>query len=221
MLEFKIKDLTTLNDNAVIDEHNWDVSMMKFIVFEYLIPLPVFPPIKRISKIHCLNKTAAVEKLGLKYSIFNSVVCWIGFPFGPVEMLASNKKNKTGIDLTEYISSKITLEDIEAGILKLPVYESDFIAIDKDTHQGFKEKFSQLKQEGIITSNPLIGYVKLKGKHIFYIGFTKDEILNKDLIESTLYKEFDKRSTFNFVDLAVDNQLTKKMSAEGFELVLD
>lgn len=205
MLKYTIVNRTNQPINFISSE------IHKLIVFEYLIPIPMFPPVKRMSRIYLLEKETKVGDLNLKYILFNSVVCWLGMPFGPIKMLAANKRNKQGIDLTKDLLKHVTTDSMEKRFIEVPIYYSEFLALEKPIAKALKTVFDECN----LSDQVKIGYVKFKRKHIFYVGINKSELKRVEGLKKKLSVNFDSRSVFKFHDLQLNDELAKKLKEEG------
>lgn len=219
MIEYKIKDVRKTTNEKLLDNTNWDIKDLKFIVFEYLIPRSMGSPIKRYSKIYCLNKSDEVGNLGLKYKLYNYIVSFsVGLPFTYKKMKSSNEINKNGIDITEELGSKITIKDIENGILQLqlPLFTVGFTELNKEMKTVLNSSFNELKLTEKLVSNPVVGYVKNNGKHFFYIGLLKEELVYKDIFLQKLKKNISSTAKFEFINIEKkENELVQLLLKEG------
>lgn len=213
MLHYKI-DSSQLKidlDNASIDDL---LSSHRFISFLYLIPRPIFPPVRRMSRIYVIPKSTASNHLGLKYSIYNAIICWFGLPFSPIDMLSFNKLNRNGVDISSDIESRICLVDIKNGFIELPVYTGTFTQPSNPIVEEFK---LILKDAAAVSSKTILGYVKHSGKHNFYLGVTVQSNATElsEPILDLFNKKFDGRSILQVVNLSVKGELQERLTLEG------
>jgi len=215
MIRFRIKNYFKNDDFDLIGESGLDSASMKFIVFEYIIPRPIFQPIRRISKIHIFRKDEAPRRYGIKYSLLNIVTCMFGLPFGPIGMLSANKKNKTGIEISDDLRSRITLKDIQRGYVEINVYEGEFSSISKEIVLTFQKL---IENQGYILASHYLAYVKYKRKHYFYLINTNNSELKTDQIQAEFKNLFDRNSRLEIIENGVNNKLYKRIIEDGFKL---
>lgn len=192
----------------------------KFITFSYIIPRPFFPAVKRISKIYVLSKEQNASSVGLKYSIYNTIVCWFGLPFGPVDMLSSNRLNKTGVEISDMLIDNLTINDIKNGYIDLPIYYGSFLEISL----GIKNELRKIIQNSYgdnSISTAILGYIKHSGKHYFYLGLRDNELdseLNKELKE-LFKKSFSISSILEVTSLSSKGVLQENLMQHGTDLL--
>jgi len=212
MIKYSIKNKFRYTANDIIDESELDLNSMKFLIFEYIIPLPMFPAIKRISKVYVYNKNEINIKAGYKYSIINIIVCWLGLPFGPIDMISAYKKNRNGIDITNEIKPNISIKDLTNGYFILPIYNNKFLEITKPIKTEFQLILNEVKELNLIT----IGYTRHKRKHYFYAS--SESKIEEELISDfkrEFKNRFNNKSIIEFCTNESDPILYEKLQQEG------
>ncbi len=185
-----------------------------FIGFEYLIPRPLFPPVKRVTKLYCV--TPSDKPSAFRFNLTNFLFCWFGMPFGPFSAYSAYVKNKRGIDFTSDVKANLNESDFSKGYVIIEKLEEAFIIPEKST---LKEVEKALKKHGKsnkpLNSNPILGYHIETDNPSYYIGLSSEDFLQKDLILESIYKTFYKHTSFHLVDLSSEDELTQKLINQG------
>ena len=192
---------------------------IRLIAFEYLIPRPVFPPVKRISKLYCVK--GDLRPSALKYNLPNFIFCWIGLPFGPVSAYAAFLKNKQGIDFTIDAKFNLKKEDFDNGFVTIEKLEEIFVHPDKST---LKELSKVLKKfahtNGAFEMNPIVGLNIESETPSYFIGIAEADFGKSNQILELIYKYFYKHTKFTIVSLDERSELLDKLKKQGEEITL-
>ena len=218
MLKFRIKNLSKIKEKPCNKDNTEVLNDLRFVVFEYLIPTPIFPSVRRVSKVYCLDKNASVGYLGTKYNLFNIATCWIGLPHGPGMMIDAFRKNVQGIDITREMVDKITLDDVLKGKLRLSELESEFTPLYKSLIKTLETRLIEYRIEFNDIPAPKACYIKNKGKHAFVLGFESLEKVDQVEMNKLLEKDFVKSTNYYYIDLSENTDLTQRIKNEGVQL---
>lgn len=191
----------------------------KFVVYQYLFPRPLFPPVKRISRIYYLNANESPNKYSFKYNLLTLLWGWWGLPFGPTYTYSVIKNNKLGSDFTEDVIENLTKEDFSKNIITIKKISSIYIHPDKSTikefvkcFQSFNSKYSKLQ------SNPFIGmYIDIETPY-YVIGLSEKDYELKEELKKSLYKYFYNHIQFEFIKIDDLSEMNNKLLTQGLEI---
>lgn len=191
----------------------------KFIVYQYLFPRPIFPPVKRISKVYYIDPKDKASKYSFKYNLITSIWGWWGLPFGPSYTYFVIKHNKTGTDFTDDILANLTKEDFAKGIVTIKKINSVFIHPDKSTLKEFIKAFKSYNEKISQTdSNPIVGEYIDTDKPYYIIGLSDNDYEKREEIKNHLHKYFYSHTRFEFVKKSDSNELVEKLMNQGIEI---
>lgn len=191
----------------------------KFIFYSYLIPLPIFKPIRRISRIYYLKPKENPNKFSGRYNMATLMIGWWGLPFGPAYTFTTIKSNRTGTDITDDIFANLTPQDFsnrqviikKVSLLFQTPSKADFKDIIKSSNNYIKK--------GTVLSVPAtIGYYIDTKNPYYIIGLNKIDLPRKDLILLELHKKFYKHVKFEFIDIDDESELSTKLKKQGKEI---
>ena len=191
----------------------------KFVFFGYLIPRPIFPPVKKISKVYYLRPNENASQYAAKYNLVTLFWGWWGLPFGPVYTYSTIKNNKTGIDITDDIYDNLTKEDFEKKQVVIRKITNIFAHPDKSSKNELLKCFKQFAQSNSgFKQNPIVGhYIDTKEPH-YFIGLNSLDMDKVESLTKMIYKYFYKHTKFEFVDLNDTGELTDKLRNQGVEI---
>lgn len=193
----------------------------KFVAFAYLFPRPIFPPVKRISRIYFLNPGEKASKYSFKYNLATLLIGWWGLPFGPYYTFIAIKGNKEGIDFTEDVLGNLTHEDFEKGVVTIKKISSVFIHPDKSSLKGFLKCFKVFSEKSSkLKSNPFVGKFIDTENPYFIIGLSENDIDKKEAIKESLYKYFYSHIKFEFININDNSELSEKLLTQGVEIIV-
>lgn len=191
----------------------------KFIVYQYLFPRPIFPPIKRISKIYYLNSNENTNKYSFKYNLATLIWGWWGLPFGPSYTYAVIKHNRTGTDFTEDVLDNLTKQDFEKRVVIIKKISSVFIHPDKSTLKDFVKSFkTYTENHSMLESNPFIGEFIDTEKPYYVIGLSNKDYEKREDIKKSLYKYFYSHTPFEFIKTSDPSEKNQKLLTQGIEI---
>lgn len=195
----------------------------KFVTFQWIIPLPMFTPVKRLSKVYFVSKASEAKDYAKKYNLINLLIGWWGLPFGPVYLVKSIAlNNQGGIDVTDDIYLNLNETDYNNGIVNVVKKSTIFIYPKKSELKEFEKVFKVLLSEKVISTTPTIGYFidTKKGEQPYYLIGLEQEI-SKELskrIEKEIYKRFFKQLQFNLVEISLLEGENKKLITQGLKI---
>jgi len=196
----------------------------KFVTFQWIIPLPMFLPVKRLSRVYFIEKEGDARKYAQKYNLLNYLFGWWGLPFGPIYLFKSVRINSNGgIDVTDDVYLNLNESDFNNGIVNISKRSMVFIHPKKSEVKEFQKVFRKLLSDGIISSSPLIGYyVNTKEGEKPYYLIRMNEAITEELekkITNAIYKRFYKQLQFKLVELDKMGERKSKFEQQG--LLLD
>lgn len=216
-LILKIKTPKNYSFDEILKEQN---NGGRFLVFSYLIPLPIFRPITRISKIYFLRKNEKTAKYSFKYNLLTMLWGWIGLPQGPSYTVSTVIGNRTGIDMSVDVFDNLTKEDYEKGYVKIKKINEIFIAPNKSELKELTKCFVKYAQNNSpFLGNPFIGkYIDTENPY-FIIGLTNDDFIKNENLKIEIYKYFYKHIRFDFVNLSDASEIIDKLKSQGVKII--
>jgi hypothetical protein len=195
------------------------IAAGKFIVYEYLIPRPFFPPVKRISRIYFLKPNEKPSKYSLRYNLINLFWGWWGLPFGPVHTYNAVRKNINGVDFTEDVFDNLTKEDFEKRIVKLKKINLIFIHPDKSSLKEMVKSFKSFSKRNYrFESNPFVGEFIDTENPYYIIGLSDKDYEKREEIKRALYKYFYAHTRFEFMRISDSSEIINKLFTQGIEI---
>jgi hypothetical protein len=192
----------------------------KFIVYEYLFPRPIFPPIKRISRIYYLKPGEKLNKYAFKYNLITLTIGWWGLPFGPAYTFSTIRHNKLGTDFTEDVLENLLKEDYEKRVITIKKISSIFIHPDNATLKEFSKSFKLYVENNFkLERNPFVGEYIATENPYYIIGLSDKDFENREEIKKILHKYFYTHTRFEFIKLADQNEISVKLLSQGVEIV--
>jgi hypothetical protein len=180
-----------------------------FVTYRWIIPLPLFYPVRRFSKIYFIDRDTKTNRYAGKYNIINFLIGWWGLPFGPVFLWQSIFLNwKGGLDVTEDVYLNLTPEDYEKGVVNIEEVAIVYNHPPKNELKEFSKILKTLNEQGLLSQTLWVGYYLDTEKDeapYFVIGF--DEEVNTALeaaFEKTFYKRFYKKSSYRLRSMQDD-----------------
>lgn len=211
--KIRIPDNITF-DEVVNDRHHG----AKFVFFGYLIPRPIFSPIKRISKVYYLKPNENASQYSTKYNFITMLWGWWGLPFGPGATYSTIKSNKTGIDITNDVYDNLTKEDFEYKRVVIKKITSIFTHPDKSSIKELTKCFKKYSQSNSFVQNPIVGYYIDTKEPRYFIGLDSSDMDKMDSLTKMIYKYFYSHSKFEFVALNDSDEFVEKLKTQGVEI---
>lgn len=180
-----------------------------FVTYQTIIPLPLFYPIRRLSKVYYIDKDSSKTKYAARYNLFVRIFGWWGLPWGPIYTIRSLKLNNSGgMDVTDDIYLNLDEASYNSGMIHIEKVKTEFVHPSGSELKEFRKVFKILVTQEVIESPPLIGlYIATKeGVEPHYI-IAIDEWLDEDLtkqITKAIKKRFTKWLKFELVELKSD-----------------
>lgn len=190
----------------------------KFVVYEYLFPRPIFPPVKRISRIYYIDSKEKANKYSFKYNLMTLIWGWWGLPFGPSYTYSVVKHNKTGTDFTDDVLENLTKEDFSKGLITIRKISSIFIHPDKSSLKEFTKSFKSFCEKNTFESNPFVGEYIDTEKPYYIIGLSDNDFKKKEEIKKYLYKYFYTHTHFEFIKTSDTSEISEKLLVQGIEI---
>ncbi|RYM34554.1 hypothetical protein ERX46_04050 [Brumimicrobium glaciale] len=193
-----------------------------FVTYQWIIPLPLFYPVRRLSKVYFIPKDGNQAKYAKKYNIISLIIGWWGLPFGPIFVNRSVRLNNNGgVDVTEDIYLNLDRTGYDNGRLEIVKHFTKFIHPSKSEIPEYKKVFKKLIDEGILKSQPVIGLFVDTEKNVepyIIIGFNEELKGKEELISKAIYKRFYKQLKFELVDLNSDFEFKEALLTQGLNL---
>ncbi|OIQ30956.1 MAG: hypothetical protein BM564_01730 [Bacteroidetes bacterium MedPE-SWsnd-G2] len=184
--------------------------------FIYIIPRPLFKPVKRISKVFLYQENELIGSERRSYNLVNYLIGWMGLPFGPNAAYNAIKSNKTGLDFTEDFKSNITESDFNNGQLIIKTIAKVFDPLSKSDKKELLKAFNKYEKRIMpFSSPPVVGLNLDTEASETWIGLHKNDLENQDALRSIIYKYFYKHTIFKCVDINDETELISKLKAQG------
>lgn len=177
----------------------------KFVTYQWIIPLPLFMPVKRLSKVYFVNSLSEQKHYAKKYNLINLLIGWWGLPFGPVFLWKSIfLNNKGGMDVSDDVLLNLNQSDYNNGFVNIIKKHTIFIAPNKTEMKEFKKVFTGLIDKQILIESPRIGiFIDTEKNEEPYHLIEIQQDLNTELetkITDAIYKRFYKQLHFKLVN---------------------
>jgi hypothetical protein len=197
----------SLNRDLTLDQIQNKVNNgAKFIAYSYIISVPIFMPVRRISKLYFIESGYPLSVNAMRYNIANFMLGIWGLPMGPPIMIKTIISNmRGGIDLTDDVMANITEEAVNTGIINMEKPASAFILPNKSNKSEFKKVYKRLIANNTIKEPMHVGlYIDTidneKPYHVIYI----DQNLSDNQLQevrNAIYKRFFKHNRFDILSL--------------------
>ena len=195
-----------INDNSI-----------KVLTFLYIIPRPIIPPIRRVSKLYLVRKDEKPSSIAKRFNVFSILFGWLGFPFGPSYVYKAVVKNKSGIDMTIDFRANINKKDFEKGLMIYEKVEEIFINPDKDTLKELKKALKKYHRKEIgLRGDCFFGLRIDVEEPIYFIGLSSKDYENSGLILKYIYKYFYSHVSFQIVDIESDLSIIDKLKEQAY-----
>ncbi len=195
----------------------------RFVVYQWIIPLPLFTPIKRLSRVYFIDSSSRKTKYSRKYNVLNLILGWWGLPLGPIYLFQSiNLNMKGGVDVTEDIMLNINEKNYLKGSLVIKEKARKFIHPPKSERKEFSKVFKKLIIKNIITKPPVVGYyidTQKNEKPYYVVGISNT--ITKELetaISKEVYQRFYKHMKYKLVDLNTDFENKQALIKQGLNI---
>ena len=196
----------------------------KFVAYQYIISVPVFRPVKRISKLFFIKPGEKSSRYATGYNFLSFLLGIWGLPFGPptlVKILLLNMKG--GIDFTEEVMVNLKADTLLTKEINLEKPARFFEPPTKSNLKELEKVFREVKKHIIIEEPVVAG---------FYINTAPDEtpyhVLgisselteeNIQVIRRELGRKFYKHIRFEIVSLlSPDYEHIERLKNEGVRL---
>ena len=193
-----------------------------FVTYQWIIPLPLFYPVRRLSKVYFIPKGGNKAKYAKKYNTITLIIGWWGLPWGPIFVNRSLYLNKKGgVDVTDDVYLNIDKVGYDNGRLEMDESFTKFIHPSSSEIKEYKKVFDALKGDGTLTKQPVIGLFVDTEKHVsphIFIGFDEEISGKEDLISKAIYKRFYKQLEFELVNLNTEFELKESLISQGLNL---
>jgi hypothetical protein len=190
-----------------------------FVVYEYLFPRPLFPPVKRISRLYYIHSGEKLSKYAFRYNLMTLIWGWWGLPFGPFYTFATLKHNKTGTDFTEDVLDNLTKEDFTKKIVTIHKISAVFIAPDKSSLKEFTKCLTAFARKEKFESNPVVGKYIDTDTPYYIIGLSANDYLKKEDIKKSLYTYFYSHIPFAFINTSEKTEMGEKLLRQGSVII--
>ncbi|MBD81557.1 MAG: hypothetical protein CL840_21745 [Crocinitomicaceae bacterium] len=195
----------------------------RFVTFQWIIPLPMFLPVKRLSNVYFIESDTNIKRYARKYNLLNYLFGWWGLPFGPVYLFKSiHLNNRGGIDVTDDVYLNLNESDFKNGTVDIIKKSTIYIHPKKSESKEFEKVFNEVITSGIISSPPIIGlYIDTKENESPYYLIGIDQEVTKEMeekISKSIYKRFYKQLKFNIVEVDSLGENKSKFIQQGLKI---
>lgn len=194
----------------------------RFVIFQYCISIIAFALVRYSPAILVLNEEELKEK-ALSYNRLSRIFGWWSIPYGISETLKSFSINHSGgVDVTEDILLNFNSSMFESKEVELLKTNQLFIKPNKDTISCFNRTMANLKEDSCFTEVVAGLFVNTEEYEDPYLVVGIDSSLDLNecevVMSKALYKHFASHTNFTFIDLKVDNELSKRLRLQGIKL---
>lgn len=193
-----------------------------FITYQWLIPIPVFFPIRRLSKVYFIPNGMKKSKYAKKFNIITLLIGWWGVPWGPFAVYKTiGLNNSGGIDVTDDVYLNIDKTGYLNGSFELKKSFTKFVHPPKSELKELLKVFTALIESKEIKEFPIIVvYIDCEEgvEPYTFIGFSQDIVRKRDLITKAIYKRFRKHYKFELVQLNNGFSLSQELTTQGIKL---
>ena len=187
----------------------------RFVFYEYLVPRPLFPPVRIPSKIFYI-KNGDTKRYYYKYNILVALLGWWGLPFGPMHTIAIFTNNLRGNDVTDDVYQNLTPEGVKHKKVVITSIATVFGPLDREMHKELSKclrKFAQTK--GAFVSDPVVGVHIDSQTQEIYIGLDNNDMPKCDTLLKEVYKYFYKHTKFKCIAKNDAAELSQKLKEQG------
>jgi hypothetical protein len=218
-MEIKLANHKSYTFEEIIEAKNDGGS---FVTYQWIIPLPLFYPVRRLSKVYFIPKGGNKAKYAKKYNMISLIIGWWGLPWGPIFVNRSLSLNKKGgVDVTDDVYLNINKVGYANGRLAIAENFTKFVPPSSSETKEYKKVFNTLITEGTLKGLPVIGLFIDTEKHVsphIIIGFNEEISGKEDLISKAIYKRFYKQLKFELVHLNTKFELKEALLTQGLNL---
>lgn len=193
-----------------------------FVTYQWIIPRPIFYPVRRLSKVYFIPKGMNKSKYASKFNLISLIIGWWGLPYGPFAVYNSvTLNNNGGIDVTEDVYLNLDKTGYSRGRFELIKSVTKFVALQKSEQRELSKVFKALLESNVLKHEPVVGlYIDCEQGIEPYtiIGFNENIQNKTDLIHKAIRKRFRSHYTYELIELREDSHLAKELSKQGFKL---
>lgn len=176
-----------------------------FVTYQWIIPLPLIYPIKRLSKVYFIPSGQKKSAHALSFNIVSSIIGWWGFPWGPTAVYRAISINRSGgVDVTADVYLNLTEEGYAQGKFKLEKSAIHFAEPANSELKELRKVFQGFIDRYELKKMPIVGLYlqdKANSKSPTIIGFHEDISNRKEEISKAIYKRFFKHYQFELIHL--------------------
>ena len=196
----------------------------KFVAYQYIISVPVFRPVKRISKLFFIKPGEKSSRYAPGYNFLSFLLGIWGLPFGPPTLVKIFLLNmKGGIDFTEEVMVNLQADTLIKKEINLEKPARFFEAPTKSNLKELEKVFQEVTKYGIIGEPVIAGFFINTARdespyHV--IGISSDLTDEKlQVIRRELGRKFHKHIRFEIVSLlSPDYEHVDRLRKEGVHL---
>ena len=217
-----IKLKLSQNDPDKLQELNKQIEQgARFVCFQYCISILFAVTLRRYSPAIFVRPNDRIDSIRRKYNWLSAIFGWWGIPWGPIYTVRSLRLNKLGgIDMTEDILLNIEESSLISKEVELKVTSQLFCSPDKWNLKAYKKCLSPLLGEQHIKSLVVGVYINT-GEGVSPIQTIGIEVPGEyfesciEIAKRNLYREFNKRVVFQFLNLEEATELNSKLKLQG------
>ncbi|MEP1489136.1 MAG: hypothetical protein ABJL44_00810 [Algibacter sp.] len=212
MKEIKVK----INSRGISYKDLTEDLNIKAKAFIYIIPMPWFRPVRRVSRLYLYKPNEKIGKEKYKYNFVNYFLGWLGLPFGPSFSYNAIKSNKKGIDFTEDFRANIEELDFKKNQLIIKNIVNVFDKLNKSDRKVLIKAFSRYEKKFYsFEVSPIIGLNIDKTEAEIWIGLSKTDYNKKEELLNVIYKYFYKHTIFKIINMGDNSELIEKLKTQG------
>ncbi|MBI1837119.1 MAG: hypothetical protein HYR91_07620 [Flavobacteriia bacterium] len=209
-MEIKLANYTKYSYNQIIEGKE---KGGKFVSFQWILPLPWFTPVRRLSKVYYIEPGIDSSVYALKYNNLSRLLGWWGLPFGPLYVGKSIRLNNNGgIDVTDDIYLNLNEENFKKGFVDLKLNSMKFTSPNKTEINELKKVSKKLIEDNIINKSFKVAYfIDTKENEFPYYLIAVDSEISielEEIVKKEIYKRFYKQ--FRYQLICIHSEFTDK-----------
>ncbi len=186
----------------------------KFVIYQYTISLGAVT-LRRFSAAYYIPVGEHPAKFKGTANALSAIFGWWCLPWGPMRTIQSFKvNNKGGVDITKDVMANITAADFEKQQVVIETIYSPYRSPNKIETECFHKSLRRfMANYPEIESIYFAEYVNVENDTFFVIGLPGKYVLEwyENELTAILYKEFNKRARFEFIDIEGDDDAAVKL----------
>lgn len=199
-------------------------SGAKFVTYQWFVPLPLFRPSRRLSKVYYIPSNKSASSYAWKFNVISLIIGWWGLPWGPIFVFRSIRLNNSGgVDVTKDIYLNINKSSYKNGRLLIKSTTAEYLHPSRTDIKEYTKVFKNLLEEGVILDAPIIGMnlnTEDNEEPFLLIGFDEPIEEIEHIITAAIYKRFFKHTRFELINLNGNFKSKETFISQGLKIEL-